>query len=726
MSVNMRRSGRFYNAIINMALLVLVAVLIVFVIRLVRTKLLQNAQDHGMALVYSYAVEEQMNIDSMVKIAMFASQYVDEISAENGDADAVQVWLQGYFSKLTDIVGEGMAYPYAVIGGKIVAANPWEGDATYAYEETDWYRNAIAAGGEVVCGEVYTDSITGQLVFTISKELAREDDVFAMDIYIQNPAMHKSAHTLPEDYSYYLCDERGTLLYAITKWDVEEERLQWYTEYLMDGIADGSLLSYDASYEDMEGVKRGVYYQEMSNGWTAILTIPIHDILMGEKDMVVYVMAAVGIILFAILTFMTIRDIIMSRRIKQADETARLLGDSFYAIFSVNFKTGTFEAFKNSNDLEDPLPRAGAYRLLLLTMQKLVSPTTYQAFEASFSLEQIRNRVARGIADYGGDYQRRFGDVYRWVNIRTLYDPQLIPDKVILCFRDVDEEKRRELQHTIILQEALDAAQKSTKAKSEFFSRMSHDMRTPLNAIIGCCGLAERSHEEGDKSKVWEYIKKIEFSGKQLLDLINDILELSRIEAGKQYLDQKTLDLNELLTNIADIFRDRAEEDGKTFLVDLDFRENEVVGDEKKLSQIVNNLLSNAIKYSEPGDTILLEARQFDFQKHSKYQIVVRDTGIGMSADFLEHLFDPYSRETTFSSRPTVGTGLGMAIVKNLVQQMSGEISVHSVLGEGSCFTVTIPLKTVTRMDGMEEEDLDGAPEDFVWTGRRVLLDEDN
>ena len=726
MNVKMRKTARLYHAIVNISILVVVAILLIFVIRLVRTKLLQNAQDQGMALVHSYAVEEEMNIDSLVKFATFAGQYVDEISSANGDGEVVQEWLRDYFCKLTDIIGEGMANPYAVIDGKIVAANPWEGDAEYNYGEADWYRQAIAADGQVVCGEVYTDTITGQRVFTISKALAKDGDFFAMDIYIQNEAMHKGANTLSTDNSYYLCDSNGILLYSSTKWDVEAERLQKYTDYLMQGIADGSLLDYDAFYEDIEGVNRGVYYQKMSNGWTVILTIPINSILFGEKNTVVYVMAAVALILFSILAFMTIRDVIMSRRIRKADETAHLLGDSFYAIFSVNFETETFEAFKTSNDLGDTLPRVGNYALVLQTMRTLVRPSTYQAFEASFSLEQIRQRVAQGIADYGGDYQRRFGSTYRWVNIRTLYDPHLIPDKVILCFRDVDEEKRRELQHTIILQEALDAAQKGTKAKSEFFSRMSHDMRTPLNAIIGCCNLAEKSHKEGDKSKVWEYIKKIEFSGKQLLDLINDILELSRMEAGKQNLDQKALDLHHLLANIADIFRDRAVEEGKTFLVDFDIRDNEVIGDEKKLSQIVNNLLSNAIKYSEPGDKIYLEVRQFDFQKHSKYQIIVKDTGIGMSPDFQEHLFDPYSRETTFSSHPTVGTGLGMAIVKSLVQQMSGEISVRSVLGEGSCFTVTIPLKTVERAEQEEENKAEEAAEAFEWTGRQILVAEDN
>lgn len=614
---------------------------------------------------------------------------------------------------------------YAVIDGQIVAANPWEGDAAYRYEDTAWYRQAVEAGGEVVCGAVYTDAITGQQIFTISKALSDKGDVFAMDVFVQNPTLHNTAHSLPEDCSYYLCDSSGTLLYSVTQWDVSSQDLQSYADYMLAGIADGSLLSYDSSFQDMEGVARGVYSQTMKNGWTVLLTIPINSILIGEKNTVVYVMAAAAILTFFALAFMTFRDAVRSRRMKRADDTAHMLGDSFYAIYRVNFVDGTYETFKTFDNLQSDIPHCGDYSLLLQAIGSVVQPSTFRAFEENFSLDSIRQRVAQGIADHGGDYQRRFGDTYRWVNIRSLYNPELIRDEVILCFRDVDVEKRREMKHTILLQEALEAAQKSTKSKTEFFSRMSHDMRTPLNAIIGCCELAEKSDADDDKAQVWDYLKKIQFAGRQLLGLINDILELSRMEAGKSSLNQKELDLGQLLTNLADLFRDRAASEGKTLEVSIDFRQAFVMGDEKQLTQIINNLLSNAVKYTRAGDTIRLEAKQFDFQAHSKYQIIVEDTGVGMSPAFLEHLFDPYSREITFAPQQS-GTGLGMAIVKSLVQQMSGEISVESVLGQGSRFTVTLPLKTIQSSSAPEETTPAAAPAPFDWDSRCILLAEDN
>ena len=465
--------------ILNGILLIFVAALLVFAIVLVRTKLLQNAQSLGMALVHSYALEEEMNISALEMHFNIAGEYLDEMIAAGEDNDQLQAWLTGYFHKFTDAMGTGVADFYAVVDGKIIAANPWEGDETYPYQEAAWYRDALASDGQVARGAIYQDAITGQLIFTISKALDSENNVVAMDVYIQNDFLHNNAQILPQNSSYYLCDENGVLLYSMTKWNVDAQRTQAYIDYLMSGIADGSLLAHDATIQDPEGVTRGVYYQEMNNGWTVIMTMPIQQILMGEENTVILILSGVAVFLFLVLIFMTIQDMIKSRVMKKADDTARILGDSFYSIYRVNVKTGTYECFKLYDDLRGKVPMKGSYASLLEALRPLATPSTFQAFKANFSLDSISQRMEQGIPDYGGDYQRRFGDTYRWMNIHTLYDPELAPDEVILCFRDVDEEKRREIQHTIILQDALDAAQKSTKAKSEFFSNMSHDMRPP-------------------------------------------------------------------------------------------------------------------------------------------------------------------------------------------------------------------------------------------------------
>lgn len=721
-----RKASRLQGNLLNGLLLLFVALLLVAAIFLVRTKLLQNAQDLGMALVHSYAVEEEMNISSLETSLNLTSHSIDEVLEQGGDSAAIQNWVKEYLTKITATIGEDLVDLYAVIDGEILAVNPWDGDTIYPYQQTDWYQRAVQAGGTAVRGEAYLDAITGEKVFTISKGLAREGDVLAMDVHIQNKSMHNTAQALPDNCSYFLLDASGQLIYSSTKWDIQPSTLQSYIDYVRVGIEDGSLLAYDAFVQDLEGVSRGVYYQTMRNGWTVILTIPTMHILMGDQNTLIYILAVVALVLFLMLAYITIREALRSRSMKKADDTAHMLGDSFYAIYRVYLRDGSYEGIKIYEDLQGKVPKKGSYGQLIETMRPLVKPSTYRAFEESFSLENIQKRIRQGVEDYGGDYQRLFGDKYRWVNIRTLYDQEVDPNVVILCFRNVDEEKRREMQTTLFLQDALEAAQRSTKAKSEFFSGMSHDMRTPLNAIIGCCDLAQKSHEAGNTAKAEEYLKKIHFAANQLLELINDILEMSKMEAGKQNLDLREINLEEILQKTADLFRDKILEDGKTLEVLLDIRDTRVLGDERKLIQILNNLLSNAVKYSNKGASIRLMARQFAVQPHSKYQIVVEDTGIGMSPEFLERLFDPYSRETTFTARATVGTGLGMSIVKSLVQQLNGEISVDSKLGEGSRFTVTIPMEPVERNSRATAARPQGLGTFFDWSKRTVLVAEDN
>ena len=711
------------GTVISILMMVFVAALLLFSVILVRTKMLQNAQNLGDALVRSYAVEEELNLEHLTNNAILASQYVSEIAQNGGGTDEIQAWLSGYFRKLSSTIGNGMVYPYAAIGGEIVAATPWEGDDDYHYEETQWYQQALAAGGSAVRGDVYQDAITGNLVYTISIALERPGEVFAMDVYIQNKNLENIRRILPENCSYYLCDSDGTLLTSITPWEAEPEVLQDYANYLTENLRNGTLTAYDATFTGASGDRRGAYAQELSNGWMVILTIPINSILLGDQNVVFYLISAISIFLFVTLTILILRDWLKNRRMKRADDTAHMLGDSFYAIFRVNFQDGQYEGIKISEDLEDSLPPAGDYTLVIDAICAMVKSSTYQEFQQTFSLEAIRQRVELGVADFGGDFQRKFDGVYRWVNIRTLYDPEVAPNEVILCFRDVDAEKRQELQHTIILQEALDAAKKGTRAKSEFFSRMSHDMRTPLNAIIGCCQLAKKSYDQKDMPSVGSSLKKIEFAADQLLELINDILELSRSEAGRNTVEERPFDLRQLLDNTVALFQVRASEENKVFQANLDLDQTQVKGDQKKLGQILNNLLSNAIKYTIPGDTIRLEVKQFSFQKFNKYQIIVEDTGVGMSETFLEHLFEPYSRETIFSPHSTVGTGLGMSIVKSLVQQLSGEISVESALGVGSKFTVTIPLLS-NQEEQPQQTTADQIP--FDWNGLQILVAEDN
>ena len=417
---------------------------------------------------------------------------------------------------------------------------------------------------------------------------------------------------------------------------------------------------------------------------------------------------------------MIIKNVRQLRKIRRFDQIIQILSESYYAMYRIHIHNGTYEVIKTSPAYQLDLPKTGPYQQLLKTVRTVVEQGAFQEFSMCFSLESIRGRVQEGISDYGGDFKRRFEDDYRWVNVRTLYNQKISSDEVILCFKDVDVEKRQELGHMLLLQRTLETNKKNIEAKTAFFNHMSHDMRTPLNAIIGFSKLALKHLDESDKIK--DYLKKISYSGNQLLALINDILELSKMEAGQRHLDYKTFDIEKAIHETWELFEERMIEEKKVFQLHIDIQNTVVIGDEFKIHQILNNLLSNAVKYSESGDQITLDVKEMIYQNHHKIQFVVEDTGIGMSQPFLEHLFEPYARETHFSVKSTIGTGLGMPIVKSLVEQMSGEITVESELGKGTKFTVMIPFEIVQK-----QEDIPVSKSDVsLLKGKRVLLVEDN
>ena len=720
----MKRPLRFsINTVLSFVLLLLIALLMFISVSLVRDKLMHNTQEMGMSLAQSYGAETELRLDDYLKALDMAGKYMDELCREDAGNGALQAWLRSYSDKLEELFGSYIVDPYAVIGGEIIAAYPWEGDATYDYGSADWYRSALSAGGGIVFSDVYTDAITGSPVFTISRSLERTGDVLAMDVYLTNESVMDIQDTVPESYHFIILDSKGELLYSRLDKEAGSEEVARYLAELTAGVENGSLFAYDATITGPEGQNRGVYYAVMNNGWSVIITVPLEDILMGADSPLVGILAAISIMLFLILTILVLRDLRNRKKISADSNTIRILSDSFYAIYRVDFDAETYTAIKMSPDLIGTLPTHGEYAHLLDTVKQLVRSETYQEFEQNFSIPSIRQRVLQEIPDYGGDYKRKFDDTYKWVNIRTIYEKNLAPHEVILCFRDVDIEKKQQLQYTALLEDALSTAKQSTKAQTTFFSNMSHDMRTPLNAIIGFAALAQQEPE--DCAKHQDYLQKIEFSAKQLLSLINDILEMSKMEAGQTSLDNKPFGLRAFIDETTAHFHVQAAQQKKLFSVQTEFHDDTVKGDSFKLGQILNNLLSNAFKYSDAGADIRLEVRQQEYQNRSRFLFTVSDSGIGMSQEFLEHIFEPYARETHFTAKSTVGTGLGMAIVKNLVQQMSGEIHVESELGKGTSFYVTLPLETNVRLSPPEtREETDKTPADL--SGRRILIAEDN
>ena len=282
---------------------------------------------------------------------------------------------------------------------------------------------------------------------------------------------------------------------------------------------------------------------------------------------------------------------------------------------------------------------------------------------------------------------------------------------------------RRQLRQLRVLENALDQARESEAAREQFFSQMSHDMRTPLNVIIGTVELAQQSTAE----KIGDCLKKIQVSASHLLELINDILEMSRMEQADLRLKNHPCDLRETVNQCLSGFQAQAELQHKRLEASFSLTHPQVYADAFRLQQVLNNLISNAMKFTNEGDKIQVEVSQPSRQEQGICRIVVRDTGVGMSEDFLPKLFTPYARESRFGVQTVLGTGLGMTIVHTIVTRMGGQIQVESAPGQGSAFTLTIPMEPVAEEAETAPAEVSAPVEDptRVLRGKRVLLAED-
>ena len=294
------------------------------------------------------------------------------------------------------------------------------------------------------------------------------------------------------------------------------------------------------------------------------------------------------------------------------------------------------------------------------------------------------------------------------------------------CIVDLSD-RTGEHQTTLAVEAALEVAEKASQAKTDFLSNMSHDIRTPMNAIVGLTTLMENELDQPEK--LAEHLHKLESSGQLLLGIINNILDMSRIESGKTTLSVEPMHLSQQLDQLSTMIRAQASEKAQTFTVSTHLRHENLLADPTRLNQVLMNILSNAVKYTPRGGHIRFEVEELPRNEHyAKYRFVVQDDGIGMSKAYQKTLFDPFTREERSGTNRVQGTGLGMAITKNIVDLMGGSISVESATGKGTRFEVVLEFPIDTEADAVPEaQALPEEPEDVSpLCGMNFLCAEDN
>lgn len=686
-----------------------------------RGLLLDNARSMGKNLVTSYANDENSQLSEYDRILTMAMFYLEDMDKQGVSSEEFEEWLVDYLEKSTALLSTNDLDIYAVLDGQVISAGGLRG-WDYDYKSQPWYQQAMEAEGRVIYTDAYaSDAYGGEMVVTVAVSASGSDNAIAFDVPLDHFRADHTVQELPAGGAYYVLDGRGSLLYYSVPFEATEEELQGYTKNLFDRVNQGELDGKNNEIIGMQKLTRGLYYQHAENDWLCILTVPYETLLQGVQSILVYY--GIALVLFlGIAMGMWLRDRKLSKTAKRTAETMQVMGDIYYAFYRVNIVTGIFEMTKPSPYVRERMEGAtGEYSELLQVIATALDEWTSEDFTRNFALENIRQLVEQGTRDFGGEFLRKFENEDRWISVRMLTDPDRIPGEVVICFRDVENEKEEQQRQVRLLKGALSAAEQSEKSQQQFFSVMSHDMRTPLNIIIGMTSLALQSDCGPEKNR--DYLNKIGAASQQLLALINDILEISRLEQGNVSMEIKTFDLRSSMETWTSPFQAQAQARNKTFELSIDIKDNLIKGDPARLGQIINNLVSNAMKFTRDGDRISVSLRQMDEGKRNNYLFVVEDNGTGMSEEFLPKLFDPYEREVRFGAKEVMGTGLGMPIVKNLVTRMGGQIAVTSALGKGTTFSVTLPFDVGEQVQPVVEEE---TGETAQLEGRNILLAEDN
>lgn len=405
----------------------------------------------------------------------------------------------------------------------------------------------------------------------------------------------------------------------------------------------------------------------------------------------------------------------------------------YHSVFYVDLQEETFQAFHLREDIRERLGQARSYAVLLDSYAGLILEE--QKFREEMSIANICRRIGGGETIYSLEYRRDYGGYYGWMRLHVILAESRngVPVKIILAAHSVEEEKEQEEQNRMALQAAYEAAKHANEAKSSFLAQMSHDIRTPLNAIIGMSTIAQAQADH--PAKVRECLDKIGISGSHLLALVDEILDMSRIERGKLELAQAPFCLAQLMQDVNEIMRPAALEKKQNLQFQTHgLQHNRLIGDAGRICQVLINLITNAVKYTPEGGQIHVIVQEMSVRTAGTgtFVFTVEDNGIGISEEFLTAIFVPFSRENDAAVQRIQGTGLGMSIAQGIVEAMGGNIQVLSQKGQGSRFIVTLNLTIAQDRDMQGEKAADGGKdagetEDAEHLkGCRILLAEDN
>ena len=478
---------------------------------------------------------------------------------------------------------------------------------------------------------------------------------------------------------------------------LSEEEITKLSEELKRGNTGAMLV-------ELDGIKYYLVYEKSEiQDWTLLGIAPAEIVNASMNKLQFTTMLIMSIIMLGIALYI-IAVIIRKNRVSlKKKDTEIMYRDELFQKLSMNVDDVFLMLDAETSKVDYVSPNVD--KLMGITVEQMQKDIhVLRKLHPQNSTNRMKNYL-KGLSvqeqkEWEFEYVHQKTGEQRWFHIVAMGSEVAGEKKYILVMSDRTADK----QKNQALSEAVHAAETANRAKSTFLSNMSHDIRTPMNAIIGFATLAVSNID--DRRRVQDYLSKILSSGNHLLSLINDILDMSRIESGKIHLEETEVNLSEVLHDLKTIISGQIHAKQLELYMDaMDVMDEDVYCDKTRLNQVLLNLLSNAIKFTPAGGTVSVRIRQFHGTKkeRSLYEIRVKDTGIGMSQEFAQRIFDPFERERTSTVSRTQGTGLGMAITKNIVDMMGGTIEVQTEQGKGTEFIVRLELRIQTEHQRMEK-----------------------
>lgn len=712
------------NNIIVLSYFVLIVGLCTFILR---KTLWENTNQMGLTLVENYTSSEESNIRTCEAILDICVNYIGEREKEDISIEELRQGLYPFMSGLTDMYGSENIRIYGRVfdATEILSDDPEvENAGDHDVTDMEYYQGAVAAAGETYISAVYTDFLTGLPIVTMCKVVPETGSFMAIDIKPGCFDKNNEDLVLPQNASYYLVGRKNSLLYYQSCWDYERDEFQALVYSYIEDAECNQKSHVLENIRPADGIVRNVYFHHMDNGWTGILTIPEEEILSGTDTFqnISIMLILLGIAVFVFQVFREYGNAKSHQALMDQTRIYRNAMDSTAracrAIYYIDVKEKTTETVyprREGRAKRRPYDRAVEE---YLDFGKVEEEYVDQ-LKAFLNLPDIiKQLAAKEHIEQQFKVKRAGSEAYEWcaIAITAAEEENGELTALTMAVRNIDDVISREEKQKQMLEQAVERAEAANHAKSDFLSRMSHDIRTPMNAILGMTSIATMHIDE--KERVLDALGKITVSGKHLLGLINEVLDMSRIESGKVSLVEGSFNLSDTIESLMTVFRTQMDAKGLMLNAGIAKLEHEnVIGDEQHLQQIFMNIMGNAVKFTPEGGkiSIFIEEKPSAIRGCGYYEFTFEDTGIGMEKEYIDKIFEPFSRAADSRTSKIEGTGLGMSIAVNIARMMKGDIKVDSELGKGSRFTVTVYLK----LDDTTDADL------AAYNGLPVLVVDD-